>query len=465
MIISGNSSINKVYYSGYTISKIYACGGSLVWEDTPTPVGTYRMKIKKIDNSEVFSNCDGAYSGFSSIDQNEIRGIVGGADIFEAIDSVSSIDFGSCPILSGISFGYGAHTNNTVTSVTFSNTSVSYIGTGCFNYFKALENIVIPDSITSMGDGAFGQSGLRSVTIGSGLTEIPQATFAITPLRNVVIPSGITSVGERAFASCSALTSATVEGSDVELGDKAFNSCSSLRSFDFSNIKKIGSSAFTSATTLSSVTIPSSVTYIGNEVFRGCSNIETATIEPSVTSINRYMFANCTSLSAITLPSSVRTIDEGAFSGCTSLSGFNYDITTYNMNSFKDCTNLTSVNLDSARTIGDYAFNNTKLSTVNMPNVETIGSYVFGSISGLTDVTIGENCLTIGDNAFYSINIPSSTLTITCLAEVPPTISSNLCYIYSLKAIYVPDASVDTYKAANRWSTFQSKIKPISEKP
>ena len=465
MIISGNSSINKVIYSGYTISKIYACGGSLVWEDTPTPVGTYRMKIKKIDNSEVFSNCDGAYSGWSEINQTELVNTVGASDIMDALDSISSIDFGGCPSLSAASFGAGAYTNTSITSVTFTDTSIKHLGTGCFASYKNLESVVIPDSITSMDSGVFGQSGLRSVTIGSGLTEIPLATFAITPLRNVVIPSGITSVGERAFASCSALTSATVEGSDVELGDKAFNSCSSLRSFDFSNIKIIGDSAFTMCTSLSAVTIPSGVTYIGNEVFRGCSNIKTATIEPSVASINRYMFANCTSLSAITLPSSVRTIDEGAFSGCTSLSGFNYDITTYNMNSFKECTNLTSVNLDSARTIGDYAFYNTKLSTVNMPNVETIGNYVFSSISGLTDVTIGENCLTIGNNAFYSINIPSSTLTITCLAEVPPTISSNLCYSYSLKAIYVPDASVDTYKAANRWSTFQSKIKPISEKP
>lgn len=43
MIISGNSSINNVYYSGYTISKIYACGGSLVWSGGtgPTPPSGY----------------------------------------------------------------------------------------------------------------------------------------------------------------------------------------------------------------------------------------------------------------------------------------------------------------------------------------------------------------------------------------------------------------------------------------
>lgn len=42
-IISGNSSINNVYYSGYTISKIYACGGSLVWSGGtgPTPPSGY----------------------------------------------------------------------------------------------------------------------------------------------------------------------------------------------------------------------------------------------------------------------------------------------------------------------------------------------------------------------------------------------------------------------------------------
>ena len=41
-IISGNTNIKDVHYSGYTISKIYACGGSLVWSgDTPTPPSGY----------------------------------------------------------------------------------------------------------------------------------------------------------------------------------------------------------------------------------------------------------------------------------------------------------------------------------------------------------------------------------------------------------------------------------------
>ena len=85
MIISGNSNINKVIYSGYTISKIYACGGSLVWSGgtiPPTPTDTYRFKIKKVDNSEVYSYCDGEYSNWTAFDDNLIN---------EYIDSVLKI--------------------------------------------------------------------------------------------------------------------------------------------------------------------------------------------------------------------------------------------------------------------------------------------------------------------------------------------------------------------------------------
>ena len=62
-----DSSINKVYYSGYTISKIYACGGSLVWSgDTPTPpTGDTKLHIHWYNSGDVAEYdipCDSTYT-------------------------------------------------------------------------------------------------------------------------------------------------------------------------------------------------------------------------------------------------------------------------------------------------------------------------------------------------------------------------------------------------------------------
>ena len=461
MIISGNTNINKVIYSGYTISKIYACGGSLVWSGD-TPSASYRMKIKKIDSTEVISECDGAYSGYPTIYQTEVINIVGGTDIFNSLDQISSIDFGSCPTLSGAAFGVGSYENNSITSVTFSNTSIAHLGTSCLSNLKGLTSVAIPDSITSMDGSVFALSGLRSATIGSGLTELAGSTFYKTPLRTITVPSGITVIGERAFDACDSMTGITIEGSDVELKAGAFRNCTYLRNFDFSNIKKIGGTAFANDTTLSSITIPNTTVQIGDAAFSGCTGIKTAIVQSPITYVSNYTFAKCTSLSSLTLSNTVTTLNEGAFSGCTSLSGFNYpNITVFGANAFNSCTSLASVNLDNAINIGNSAFYNTNLTSVNMPNIETIGNSAFGSISGLTSVTIGEYCRTIGINAFYSVNMPASALTITCMAVVPPTINSTQNLLGRLNAIYVPSGSVEDYKAADGWSRYADYIQAI----
>ena len=54
-------------------------------------------------------------------------------------------------------------------------------------------------------------------------------------------------------------------------------------------------------------------------------------------------------------------------------------------------------------------------------------------------------------------------LTVICRAFVPPTLSGSLSYTGNIKTLYVPDDSVDDYKAAQYWSAIASKIKPMSE--
>lgn len=92
--------------------------------------------------------------------------------------------------------------------------------------------------------------------------------------------------------------------------------------------------------------------------------------------------------------------------------------------------------------------------------VTTIGA---GTVynCGTEFVTVPSSVTTIGNN--FCRNSPSLT-TVVCYATAPPTLGQR-CFMNSnsLASIYVPDASVNDYKAASGWSTYASKIKQISE--
>jgi len=121
--------------------------------------------------------------------------------------------------------------------------------------------------------------------------------------QNTTIPNSVTSIGEGAFVGCSSLTSVTIPNSVTSIGYAAFYGCSSLTSVTIpSSVTSIGDFAFYRCSSLTSVTIPNNVTSIGEEAFSWCSSLTSVTIGNSVTSIGDNAFYNCSSLTSIYVP-------------------------------------------------------------------------------------------------------------------------------------------------------------------
>ena len=99
------------------------------------------------------------------------------------------------------------------------------------------------------------------------------------------------------------------------------------------------------------------------------------------------------------------------------------------------------------------------LSGINaLDNVVTIGGYAFSGCSSLTAITIGDRITSIGEGAFDNC---SSFTSITVNATTPPTLAGSVFTSTNDCPIYVPAASVETYKRANRWSDYASRIQAI----
>lgn len=139
----------------------------------------------------------------------------------------------------------------------------------------------------------------------------------------VVIPSkinGITveTIGNTAFQN-SAVTSVTIPDSVTAIYSGAFANCSQLTNISIPNsVTYIGFSAFEHCTSLKSITLPSSLSSISEALFFGCSQLTTIHIPVSVTSIGNNAFADCPSLMTVTYPGSKTQWDDDITKGSNS---------------------------------------------------------------------------------------------------------------------------------------------------
>ena len=145
-------------------------------------------------------------------------------------------------------------------SVTIPN-SVTSIGDRAFYLCKSLQSVTIPSSVTKIGDGAFSGCNICFFICNSTYFQNDDVclfnkdkTAIVSRIKdcvNYIVPNSVTSIGDGAFSGCKSLQSVTIPNSVTKIGDEAFFLCDSLQSVTIPNsVTSIGDYAFSYCTHL-----------------------------------------------------------------------------------------------------------------------------------------------------------------------------------------------------------------------
>ena len=268
--------------------------------------------------------------------------------------------------------------------------SVKSIGNNAFGSCRGLKSINIPGGVTSIGSSAFsGCSGLTEISIPNSVTSIERSTFSgCAGLTSITIPSNVTSIGSSAFYGCSGLTSITIPSSLISIGYSAFNGCN-LEKIDVADLAVWAECNYypsvpwelylngelvtelvlsgdyfiqlQNCTSLRQVTVSPWLEWVGRRMFAGCTNLERVTLMDGIVGIYSEAFSGCVSLTEIVLPDSVDGIGYKAFSGCYRLESvvLGSGISQIGSSVFEDCVSLKRIVLsENIRQISGGAFAN-----------------------------------------------------------------------------------------------------------
>lgn len=271
--------------------------------------------------------------------------------------------------------------------------SLKSIPTNCFQDCTTLERITLPEGVTSFSGQAFwGCTNMKEVTVNTENTSycsVDGVVYNKDMTRLVYYPSGksftkipdsVTSIGAGAFINHQTLSAITLPDELVSIGNYAFRSCIKLSEIQIPDrVMAMGNSAFWGCSSLISVKLPKKITSLNHGMFQNCTSLREIVWPENLTELVSTCFYGCTGLTSITLPDTLTKIGPDNFAVCNNLSAIHLP---KNLETVGTCVFSMSRNL---------------LGTLMFPEgTVTLGESMFFSSSGLEYVVIPRSVTGLG---------------------------------------------------------------------
>lgn len=405
-----------------------------------------------------------------------------------------------------------AFNGSEVGNVTFSK-NLKKIGAYAFNNTN-LQQVELFEGLESIGEWAFKcgdyRKGINNLTLPNSVSSIGSYAFAYNSFTFLKIPESIEEIATHAFDYCNKMDSVVLPSKLRIIGESAFANCSSIRYIKFPNtLIEIGLSAFGGCRSLLSVTLPDNVQIVGNRAFSGCSQLVDFTFSAGMKEIPEYCLSYASKLINVTIPEGIEKIGLGTFDHCTLLSHLTFPESATQMEEmifinsgitsvtfsknlnylpgliFGECYNLQEISIpEHIDSIGAYAFRScSNLKNIKLPkNLKTISKGLLNACSNLEEITLPDQIQSIGESAFQgcskvkTLTIPQSVLEIgqgafsnmTSLKsmELPPHLKiitqGMLSGCTSLNDIYIPESVERIHSGAFTYTALEEVTIPHS---
>ena len=175
---------------------------------------------------------------------------------------------------------------NSLSNLTLSE-NLTTIGASSFIACNGLKSLIIPASVLKIGNRAFTEcEGLESIKVESQNIKYDSrndcnaiiethSNRLILGCKNTVIPQDVTTIGDGAFAGCVGIETLDIPQSVTTIENGAFWNCKGLKNFIVgNNVELIDRGAFEECINLSSIVVPSTINQIGQWAFYQCSALK-----------------------------------------------------------------------------------------------------------------------------------------------------------------------------------------------
>jgi len=264
------------------------------------------------------------------------------------------------------------------------NTEVTVIRDKALFGSPNVTEIIIPDTVTTIGKEAFYCGKLKKIVFGKNVKYVSE---------NIVIDYSIIEPGsEFVIVGDGVLLKYRGEKKAVEIPD---------------TVKYIADYTFADSKVFN-VKLSNNTEYIGNFAFQNCYSLSTVSFPEGIKYIGNGAFCNCYEIGYAILPDSVTEIGPSAFSECRNLrkARLSSSLTTIPDSLFYLCYNLTECNIPTGVTsIGIHAFYKANVEKINLPKgLKSIGREAFYENGEVTDLVLPRTLEEIGSKAFWYCN-------------------------------------------------------------